>query len=116
MILYVTKDCNDINPPLPPSSGGAWEALIKSAKKILQFLLRDRILDEESLHTFMVEVEWILNNRPFTPVSDSPEGLAALTPMALLSGCITTPLPSDVFIKWNSAKSNGSHDSWPLLT
>ena len=91
-------------------------ALVKSAKKILQFLLRDRILHEESLHTFMVEVEWILNNRSLTPVSDSPDNLAALTPMALLSGCITPPLPPDVFFKWNSAKSNGSHDSWPLLT
>jgi len=68
---------------------GAWEALIKSAKKILQLLLRERILDEESLHTFMVKVEWILNNRPLTTVSDSPDNLAALTPMALLSGCIT---------------------------
>ena len=68
---------------------GAWEALIKSGKKVLQLLLRERILDEESLHTFMVKVEWILNNRPLTTVSDSPDNLAALTPMALLSGCIT---------------------------
>jgi len=79
-------------------------------------LLPDRTLDEESLHTFMVEVEWISNNRPLTPVSDSPESLAALTPVALLSCCITPPLPSDVLMKWNSAKSIGSHDSWPLLT
>jgi len=66
-------------------------ALVKSAKKILQFLLRDRILHEESLHTFLVEVEWILNNRPLTPVSDSPDNLAALTSMALLSSCTVLP-------------------------
>ena len=107
MILYVTKDCNGINPPLSPSSGGAWEALVKSTKKILQFLLRDRILDEESLHTFMVEVEWILNNRPLTPVSHSPCVVAALTPMALLSGCTAPPLPPDVFIK-----DDGYRRSW----
>jgi len=46
------------NPPLSPSSGGAWEVLVKGAKKFLRFLLRDQILDkEESLHTFMVEVD-----------------------------------------------------------
>jgi len=60
-------------PPLSPSSGGAWEVLVKAVKKILRFLLRDRSLDEESLHTFMVEVESILNNRLLTPVSDSPD-------------------------------------------
>jgi len=72
---------------LSPSSGGAWEGIVKAVKKILRFLLRDRIRDEESLHTFMVEVEWILKNRPLSPVSDLPDVLAALTPMALLSGC-----------------------------
>jgi len=46
------------NPSLSPSSGGAWEVLVKAAKMILRFLLRDQILDkEESLHTFMVEVD-----------------------------------------------------------
>jgi len=46
------------NPPLSPSSSGAWEVLVKAAKKFLRFLLRDQILDkEESLHTFMVEVD-----------------------------------------------------------
>jgi len=70
---------------------GSCEALVKSAKKILQFLLRDRILHEESLQTFMVEVKWILNNRPLTPVSDSPDNLAALTSMAVLSSCTVLP-------------------------
>ena len=83
----------------------------KIRKKILKFLLRDRVLDEESLHTLMVEVEWILNNRLLTPVSDWPDSLAVLTPMALLSGCIAPPLPPNVFIKddryrrsWRAAK------------
>jgi len=86
---------------------GALEALVKSAKKILQFLLRDRILDEESLHTLMEEVESTFNYRPLTPVSHSPDGIAALTPMALLSGCIAPPLPPCVFIK-----DDGHRRSW----
>ena len=45
------------NPPLSPLSGDAWEVLVKAVKKILPFLLRDRILDEESLDTFLVKVE-----------------------------------------------------------
>jgi len=77
--------------PLSPSSGGAWEVLVKAVKKILRFLLRDRFLDEESLHTFMVEVEWILNNRPLTPVNDSPDDLAALTATQINSISVTEP-------------------------
>jgi len=60
------------NPRLSPSSGGAWEILVKSVKKILHSLAGERALDDEAIHSLLVEIENILNNRPLTPVSDHP--------------------------------------------
>ena len=75
------------------------EAVKKILRFILRFLLRDRILGELSLNTFRIEMECILDNRPLTPVTDSPDDVALLTPVALLSGCIASPPPPDVFIE-----------------
>ena len=50
-----------------PSSlwmGGAWEALIKSVKRILKAITSDCLFTEQALHTFICEVQSILNNRP----------------------------------------------------
>ena len=59
--------------------------------------MKDRTLTDESLYTFLVEVEWIMNTRPLTPVSDSPNDFSALTPMSLLCGSLDALLPPDVF-------------------
>ena len=32
--------------------------MVKSVKRILRLLTEERIVDEESLHTFLIEVEW----------------------------------------------------------
>ena len=48
------------NPPLSPSSGGAWEILVKSVKRILHSLAGERALDDEALHSLLVEIENIL--------------------------------------------------------
>ena len=52
-----------LQPPLSPSSGGAWEILVKSVKKILHSLAGERALDDEAIHSLLVEIENILNNR-----------------------------------------------------
>jgi len=64
-------------------------------------------LDDESLQTFFVEIESILNNRPLTPVSDDPNDFSALTPMSFLHGSIDPVFPLDVFIE-----SDGYRRSW----
>ena len=46
--------------------GGAWEALIKSVKRSLKPIARERLFTEETLHTFLCEVESILHNRSIT--------------------------------------------------
>lgn len=47
-------------------------------------LVGERLLSDETLRTFLVEVETILNDRPITPVSSNPQDLDALTPSHIL--------------------------------
>ncbi|KAK0150375.1 hypothetical protein N1851_008532 [Merluccius polli] len=72
------------NPPAASHFGGVWERLIKQVKQALLSLTKDQILDDESLHTFICEVEAIMNSRPLTMNSDSPNDLEPLTPNHLL--------------------------------
>ncbi|XP_047474085.1 uncharacterized protein LOC125028654 [Penaeus chinensis] len=72
----------------PASShfGGVWERMIRSVRKILYSLAKEKIvtLDDESLVTLMHEIEAILNNRPLTANPNVPSDLEALTPNHLL--------------------------------
>ena len=88
----VKKHVNFIWTFNPPSShpirwmGGAWEALIKSVKRTLKAIERDRLFTKETLHKFVCEVESILNNRPITPSSDDINDYEALNPNYILLG------------------------------
>lgn len=76
----------EFNPPAASHFGGIWERLIRIVRKILYSLQKEQMirLDDESLSTLMCEVEAILNNRPITKASDSPDDLDALTPNDIL--------------------------------
>ena len=74
------------NPPASPWMGGAWESLIKSIKRALKAIVRDRLFTDEALHTFLCEVESILNHRPLTAVSDDIDDFESLTPYHFLLG------------------------------
>ena len=56
------------NPPTASHMGGVWERQIRSARTILDSLVKThgRSLDDESLHTLIIEVESIVNSRPLT--------------------------------------------------
>ena len=58
------------NPPFGSQHGGSWERLIRTIKKVLYSFVRLQMLDDESLHTVLYEVETILNDRPLTAVYD----------------------------------------------
>lgn len=77
--------------------GGAWERLIRSAKRILKSLLDEQLVNDETLLTVMTEVEAILNSRPITPNCDSPFDVEALTPNHLLMLRSHTVYPPGVF-------------------
>ena len=72
------------NPPAASHFGGVWERCIRTVRKVMKALLKQQVLDDESLHTLMCEVESIVNGRPITKVSDDPRDLNALTPNHLL--------------------------------
>lgn len=87
------------NPPEASHQGGVWERMIRSVRKILRALLQEQIVSDETLLTLMAEVERILNDRPLTPVSDSPFDAEALTPNKILLLKSNASLPLDVVAK-----------------
>ena len=74
------------NPPLSPWMGGSWESLIKSVKRALRAISTDRIFTDETLQTYLCEVESILNKLPLTPISNDVHDFEAITPNHLLIG------------------------------
>jgi Family of unknown function (DUF5641) len=74
------------NPPAAPHFGGCWERLIKPVKTAMLHILRERAPKEETLLTFLTEVEFLLNSRPLTFVSTDPNDPESITPNHLLLG------------------------------
>ena len=73
--------------------GGAWEKMIRSVIRILTSLTTERTLDDDQLHTFLLEAESILNSRPLTPITTDADSLGPLMPNNLLKLCPTGNLP-----------------------
>ena len=66
--------------------GGIWESLVKSVKRSLKVIIRNKLFTEECLSTFLCEVESILNQRPLTPISDDVNDLKTPTPSHSIIG------------------------------
>ncbi|KAK3748971.1 hypothetical protein QZH41_006839 [Actinostola sp. cb2023] len=76
------------NVPHASHMGGVWERQIRSVRSVLATLLdrQGTQLDDESLRTFMVEAEAIVNSRPLTVESaSSTDHPTPLTPSMLLT-------------------------------
>ena len=75
------------NPPVSSHMGGAWERMIKSIRNVLDSLLKEHHarLDDESLHTLLVEAENIVNSRPLTLENLSDPDSQPLTANHLLT-------------------------------
>ena len=78
------------NPPSAPWTGGMFERLVKSFKKVFISLIDDRDLTADVFHTLVVTAEGILNSRPLTPVSTDPDDFDCLTPNSILHPGVTT--------------------------
>ncbi|KAF4514163.1 UNVERIFIED_CONTAM: hypothetical protein B566_EDAN019286 [Ephemera danica] len=72
------------NPPSASHRGGVWERMIRTTRRVLTSVAGHQRLTDESLLTFIVETERLINNRPITPLIDDPEQPEALTPNHLL--------------------------------
>ncbi|XP_058817804.1 uncharacterized protein LOC131681110 [Topomyia yanbarensis] len=74
------------NPPGAPHMGGAWERLVRSVKNAMGHAYLGRKLDDEGLHTMVVEAEWLVNSKPLTYLPIDSEESEALTPNNFLLG------------------------------
>lgn len=85
------------NPPSGSHHGGIWERQIRTVRRVLSAILRQQVLDEESLQTLLCEVEAIVNDRPLTTATDDPTDLEPLTPNHLLLLESKPHIPPGVF-------------------
>ena len=84
------------NAPVCPWVGEAWEALVKTVKRALRMITRERLFTENALTTCLCEVESIVNQRPLTPNSDGIDDFEAITPYHFLLGSPSfNPSPGD---------------------
>ena len=58
--------------PEASHQGGIWKLMVRSVRKILGALLKEQLVNDETLLTLLCEVERILNDRPLTPLSYHP--------------------------------------------
>ena len=99
--IYDSLRSNDVqwsfNPPEASHQGGIWERMIRSVRKILGALLKEQLVNDETLSTLLCEVERILNDRPLTSLSDQPDDPEPLTPSKLLLLRSNSCIPPDAF-------------------
>ena len=72
--------------------------MIRSIRKILAALMNEQFVDDEALHTFLLEVERILNDRPMVKNEGDLDDLDPLTPNKLLLLRCNSCLPPGVFV------------------
>ena len=58
--------------------------MIRFVRKVFRAIAHGQRLTDESLSTFLAEVERILNNRPLVPMTEDVKELDVLTPSKLL--------------------------------
>ena len=86
------------NPPYASHHGGVWERLIRTIRKVLCAVLhKNARLTDDTLHTFLCEVENIINGRPITKYSDDVNDDSPLTPNHLLILGSNRSFPCGVF-------------------
>ena len=85
------------NPPTASHMGGVWERLVASVKRSLRVVLGNQCVDEDVLHTALLEVEFQVNSRPLTYVSSDIDDAEPLTPNHFLLGYPEAALPPGKF-------------------
>lgn len=85
-----------LNPPNASHMGGAWERMIKTAKNVLQSLMRSHggRLDTSALRTLLYETMAIINSRPLSVVTEEDIPLSPNQLLTMKSDIILPP-PSE---------------------
>nr|CAH7762481.1 unnamed protein product [Callosobruchus chinensis] len=83
-------------PTNSPHFGGIWEAGVKSLKHHLKRVMGCHSLFFFDFQTLLIRIEAVLNSRPLSPMSASPDDLTPLTPSHFLIGkqAVSLPEPS----------------------
>ena len=84
------------NPPAASHFGGIWERQIRTIRKVMNAMLKEQRLTDESLQTLFCEVESVINSRPITHIPGEPGDLEALTPNHLLLLKVKPVLPPTI--------------------
>ena len=83
------------NPPRASHMGGVWECQIRTARGILEELLKThgQSLNDEALRTLMAKVESIINSRPLTveTLSDTKRQILSFLHLVFLQNQIYIP-------------------------
>lgn len=93
-------------PANSPNFGGLWESGIKSAKAHLYKILKNAQVNYEQLSTILCEVEAVLNSRPISSLSNSPDDLLPLTPGHFLIGRPITSIAEYNYLNINENRLN----------
>lgn len=92
-----------MNCPGNPEAGGVWERMVQAVKRILAVTLKDEAPRVETLRAHLLEAANMLNSRPLTHISVSPDDTEALTPNHFLIGgpnAATMTSPTDAEPAW----------------
>lgn len=73
-------------PAYSPWMGGAWERLIQSIKRSIEFVLKGLVPREDVLRNALMEAQGQINRRPLTHIPVDPEDPRPLTPNSMLFG------------------------------
>ncbi|XP_062541341.1 uncharacterized protein LOC134209372 [Armigeres subalbatus] len=88
-------------PARSPHFGGIWEAGIKSFKHHFRRIMGNRSFSVDQLQTVVAQIESVLNSRPLSPLTDSPDDCTALTPGHFLVGEPLVAIPEPDLIDIN---------------
>ena len=89
------------------------EAIVKITKKYFNIITRNHFFNEETLYTYLTEIESIINGRSLTPLSDDINDFEALMTNHFLTGTANPNLlicpvekPGDIASKrkWKAAQ------------
>ncbi|XP_068734431.1 uncharacterized protein [Montipora capricornis] len=81
------------------SHGRCLGRIVQSVKRILKALLREQLVNDESLLTLMAETGSVINSRLLTPNPDDPIDAEPLTPYYLLLLRSNQSIPLGVFLE-----------------
>jgi len=81
------------NPPTAAWWGGFWERPIRTFKDLLKRMIATAKLTRKELEICMMEITYVINNRPLTTLTENEDDLIPLTPAMFLRDLPISGLP-----------------------